>query len=58
MVVLDIWWDGRSDFNANGEKALYAGVMYDLKIGIYRAGRLVLPMCMLFGMQNRVVTHL
>ena len=28
---LDIWWDGRSDFNANGEKALYAGVMYDLK---------------------------
>ncbi|MEQ4925181.1 chitoporin ChiP [Proteus hauseri] len=28
---LDIWWDGRSDFNADGEKALYAGVMYDLK---------------------------
>jgi len=28
---LDIWWDNRSDFNANGEKAVYAGVMYDLK---------------------------
>ena len=28
---LDIWWDNRSDFNANGEKALYAGVMVDLK---------------------------
>ena len=27
---LDIWWDNRSDFNANGEKAVYAGVMYDL----------------------------
>lgn len=27
---LDIWWNGRSDFNANGEKAAYAGVMYDL----------------------------
>ncbi|MCX2958032.1 MAG: OprD family porin, partial [Serratia symbiotica] len=27
---LDVWWDNRSDFNANGEKALYAGVMYDL----------------------------
>ncbi len=49
MVVLDIWWDGRSDFNANGEKALYAGVMYDLKIGIYRAGRLVLPMYAFLG---------
>ena len=28
---MDIWWDGRSDYNANNEKALYAGVMYDLK---------------------------
>ncbi|WP_407704386.1 chitoporin ChiP [Winslowiella arboricola] len=28
---LDIWWDARSDWNANGEKALFAGVMYDLK---------------------------
>ncbi|WP_040690914.1 chitoporin ChiP [Providencia burhodogranariea] len=28
---LDIWWDGRSDFNANNEKAVFAGVMYDLK---------------------------
>lgn len=27
---LDVWWDNRSDFNANGEKALFAGVMYDL----------------------------
>lgn len=27
---LDVWWDNRSDFNANGEKALYAGVLYDL----------------------------
>nr|WP_034913368.1 OprD family outer membrane porin [Erwinia sp. 9145] len=27
---LDVWWDSRSDFNANGEKALFAGVMYDL----------------------------
>lgn len=27
---LDIWWDARSDWNANGEKALFAGVMYDL----------------------------
>ncbi|CAI0755053.1 chitoporin ChiP [Serratia proteamaculans] len=27
---LDVWWDNRSDFNANGEKAVYAGVMYDL----------------------------
>ncbi|MEX9611304.1 OprD family outer membrane porin [Providencia manganoxydans] len=27
---LDIWWDGRSDFNADGEKALFAGVTYDL----------------------------
>ncbi|AHG21587.1 chitoporin [Chania multitudinisentens RB-25] len=27
---LDIWWDNRSDFNANGEKAIYGGVMYDL----------------------------
>ena len=28
---LDIWWDNRSDFNANGEKALFIGAMYDLK---------------------------
>ncbi|MFS2223508.1 chitoporin ChiP [Pantoea sp. B65] len=28
---LDIWWDARSDWNANGEKALFAGVLYDLK---------------------------
>lgn len=28
---LDIWWDSRSDFNANGEKAVFAGVLYDLK---------------------------
>lgn len=27
---LDVWWDSRSDFNANGEKALFAGVLYDL----------------------------
>jgi len=28
---LDIWWDNRSDFNANGEKAVFFGGMYDLK---------------------------
>ncbi|WLI78315.1 chitoporin [Kosakonia sp. H02] len=28
---LDIWWDNRSDFNADGEKALFLGAMYDLK---------------------------
>lgn len=27
---LDIWWDNRSDFNANGEKAVFAGATYDL----------------------------
>ena len=27
---LDIWWDSRSDWNADGEKALFAGVLYDL----------------------------
>ncbi len=27
---LDIWWDNRSDFNANGERTLFASVMYDL----------------------------
>ncbi|CAK9885727.1 MAG: Chitoporin [Candidatus Erwinia impunctatus] len=27
---LDVWWDSRSDLNANGEKSLFAGVMYDL----------------------------
>lgn len=35
---LDIWWDNRSDFNANGEKAVFFGAMYDLKTGICRAG--------------------
>ncbi|MFH8135049.1 OprD family outer membrane porin [Pantoea osteomyelitidis] len=28
---LDLWWDARSDWNANGEKALFAGVMVDLE---------------------------
>ena len=28
---LDVWWDNRSDFNANGEKAVFFGAMYDLK---------------------------
>jgi len=28
---LDVWWDNRSDFNANGEKALFIGAMYDLQ---------------------------
>jgi len=27
---LDVWWDNRSDFNANGEKAVFVGAMYDL----------------------------
>ena len=27
----DVWWDNRSDFNANGEKAVFFGAMYDLK---------------------------
>ncbi|MEK9537708.1 OprD family porin [Pantoea agglomerans] len=27
---LDIWWDARSDWNANGEKAIFAGAMLDL----------------------------
>lgn len=27
---LDVWWDNRSDFNANGEKAVFIGAMYDL----------------------------
>ncbi|NWA62470.1 outer membrane porin, OprD family [Pantoea sp. B9002] len=27
---MDVWWDSRSDWNANGEKALFAGVMVDL----------------------------
>lgn len=27
---LDIWWDNRSDFNANGEKAVFLGAVYDL----------------------------
>ncbi|ELY3543463.1 chitoporin [Cronobacter turicensis] len=28
---LDIWWDNRSDFNADDEKAVFFGAMYDLK---------------------------
>lgn len=28
---LDVWWDNRSDFNANDEKAVFFGAMYDLK---------------------------
>jgi hypothetical protein len=28
---LDVWWDNRSDFNANGEKAVFFGAMYDMK---------------------------
>lgn len=28
---IDIWWDARSDWNANGEKAIFTGVMYDLQ---------------------------
>lgn len=27
---LDVWWDSRSDFNANGEKAIFIGAMLDL----------------------------
>ncbi|MBW7982608.1 chitoporin ChiP [Enterobacillus tribolii] len=27
---LDVWWDNRSDFNANGEKSVFFGAMYDL----------------------------
>lgn len=27
---LDIWWDQRSDWNANGEKAVFVGAMLDL----------------------------
>lgn len=27
---IDMWWDSRSDFNADGEKALFAGLMIDL----------------------------
>ncbi|WP_081296881.1 MULTISPECIES: OprD family outer membrane porin [unclassified Gilliamella] len=27
---LDVWWNSRSDFNANGEKAVFAEVTYDL----------------------------
>lgn len=40
---LDIWWDNRSDFNANGEKAVFFGAMYDLKTGIFRASPSALP---------------
>lgn len=28
---LDIWWDAASDFDANGETSVFAGVVYDLK---------------------------
>lgn len=28
---LDIWWDNCFDFNVNGEKVVFFGVMYDLK---------------------------
>lgn len=27
---LDVYWDNRSDFNAHGEKAVFAGMMYNL----------------------------
>ncbi len=27
---LDVWWNNRSDFNADGENALFTGVSYDL----------------------------
>lgn len=27
---LDIWWNARSDFNANGEKSVFFGTTYDL----------------------------
>ena len=27
---LDVWWNSRSDFNANGEKAIFTEVTYDL----------------------------
>lgn len=27
---LDVWWNSRSDFNADGEKALFAEISYDL----------------------------
>ncbi len=27
---MDIWWDNRSDFNADGEKAVFLSAMYDL----------------------------
>ncbi|OCG69309.1 OprD family outer membrane porin [Gilliamella sp. Fer4-1] len=36
---LDIWWNSRSDFNANGEKAVFAEVTYDLSdVSNYFAG--------------------
>ncbi|OCG24860.1 chitoporin [Gilliamella sp. wkB108] len=36
---LDIWWNSRSDFNANGEKAAFAEVTYDLgHLSHYLAG--------------------
>ena len=48
---LDIWWDNRSDFNADGEKAVFFGAMYDLKTGTCRAGRWALTLTP--GMQNQ-----
>ncbi|MWP46867.1 OprD family outer membrane porin [Gilliamella sp. Pas-s27] len=36
---LDVWWNSRSDFNANGEKAVFAEVTYDLShLSRYLAG--------------------
>ena len=36
---LDVWWNSRSDFNANREKALFAEVTYDLgDLSSYLAG--------------------
>lgn len=48
---LDIWWDNRSDFNADGEKAVFFGAMYDLKTGTCRAGPWAL-LTLTHGMQN------
>nr|WP_208609973.1 OprD family outer membrane porin [Gilliamella mensalis] len=36
---LDVWWNSRSDFNANGEKAVFVEVTYDLShLSYYLAG--------------------
>ena len=36
---LDVWWNSRSDFNADGEKALFAEISYDLgHLSNYLAG--------------------